>query len=528
MRNRLCNHIKNLLLPCLGFSMAVGFLSALLVTAFKLAAESVIYLSNTVYAYVRSNPIWLPAIILAAAAIGLLASIIRAHTHSCRGGGIPTSVAAIRGVISFKWITSIFILPFSALLTFLCGLPLGTEGPCVQMGTALGDGVVKCLGTKKQKGWRRYIMTGGASAGFSLATASPVTAIIFSMEELHKRFSPMLLTVASLSVIFAQIGHQILSFFGLGSGALFHLPTIDALDLKLLFAPLIVGAIVGVCSILFTRFYHRINKMMRAVISKISPKIVFPVLFACVALVGFFFSDSLGSGHHLVESIFSTQTIWYLIILTFLVRAIFMMISNTSGATGGIFLPNIAFGAMIGSLCAQGMIALGLIGSEQYLLMVVLGISSFLSSTSRIPITACVFAIEAMGGINNVLPILIATIISLLIVELSGLEDLTDTVIEARVHSINAGKERIVIEVPLTVKEDSFVIGKELRDILWPTSCVVVSFDRCRANYGNLGISAGDVLTVHYKTYKPEAAAKEFEILVGEQSDEIRKIMNPN
>ena len=32
-------------------------------------------------------------------------------------------------------------------------------------------------------------MTGGASAGFSIATSSPITAIIFSMEELHKRLT---------------------------------------------------------------------------------------------------------------------------------------------------------------------------------------------------------------------------------------------------------------------------------------------------------------------------------------------------
>ena len=39
MNNRLLHHIKNLLLPCLAFSVTAGFLSAILVTAFKLAAE---------------------------------------------------------------------------------------------------------------------------------------------------------------------------------------------------------------------------------------------------------------------------------------------------------------------------------------------------------------------------------------------------------------------------------------------------------------------------------------------------------
>ena len=198
MHDRLLNHIKTLLFPCVAFSMAAGFLSALLITAFKIATEWVIHLSGTLYGAVREKPVFMPLLILGAAALGIASSFLLSKSRSCRGGGIPTSIAAIRGIVGFRWFASIFILPFSALLSFFCGLPLGTEGPCVQMGTAVGDGVLKLLGKEKHKGWRRYIMTGGASAGFSIATSSPITAILFSMEELHKHFSPMLLTVASI------------------------------------------------------------------------------------------------------------------------------------------------------------------------------------------------------------------------------------------------------------------------------------------------------------------------------------------
>ncbi len=519
MQNRLFNHIKNLLLPCLGFSVAAGFFSAILVTAFKVAAEFVIHLSSSVYSTVRTNPAWILLLVLGAAAIGLISSFILSYSHSCRGGGIPTSVAAIRGMVSFKWIKSVFLLPVSALLTFLCGLPLGTEGPCVQMGTAIGDGVIKCFGGKKHMGWRRYIMTGGASAGFSIATSSPITAILFSMEELHKHFSPMLLTVASVSVMTAQITVQTLAWFGIGSVSLFHLPEIQAISLKLLFAPLLIGLICGGCSILFTRCYHIADKIMHGILKKLSVKIVFPILFAAISVVGFLLPNTLGTGHSLVDEIFKTQIIWYMLIIVFLIRAASMMISNTAGTTGGVFLPTLAFGAIIGSLCAEGMLALGLIEAEHYILMVVLGISAFLGSTSRIPVTACVFAVEALGGINNVLPIIIATTVALLVVEMSGLEDFTDTVIEAKIRKITKNKKPTVVVVPLTVIENSFAVGKELRDILWPNSCVVVSFERAKENYGKAGIGAGDIITVRYKTYDTVATNEELEALIGTQPE---------
>ena len=525
MENRFTIHIKNLLFPCLCFGMTTGFISAIVVTAFKLAAEWVIHHSVGIYDAVRQKPLWLPLLVPGAALIGLTASFILSYSRSCRGGGIPTSVAAIRGIVSFKWLAGVLILPFSALLTYFCGVPLGTEGPCVQMGTAIGEGVVRCLGWKKHSAWRRYAMTGGASAGFSIATGSPITAIIFSMEELHKRFSPMLLTFASVSVITAQITVQLLAHFGIGSASLFHFHEVPALSPRLLYAPLLIGLMCGAWSILFTHCYHLIDKLIRKVLGKVSIKIAFPVLFAVVALAGFGLAEGLGSGHDLVDSLLHHKNTWYMLLLIFAVRMIFMMIANTSGVTGGVFLPTLAFGAIFGSLGFRGLEALGLIGEEHYMLMVILGITAFLGATSRIPITACVFAIEALGGFYNVLPLIIATTTAILVVEISGVEDFTDTVIESKIHQITEGKQPTSVQVPLTVKRKSFIVGKEMHDVLFPNSCAVVSFTRARKNKHKSYIDSGDVITVRYQTYDPATTAAELEELVGAQSEKVRHTM---
>ena len=525
MHSRLYNHTKNLLLPCIGFSMATGFLSAIWITVFKILAEAVIHLSTNLYAAISERPVWIPVFVLGAAAIGLIASFILSISHSCRGGGIPTSIAAIRGIVNFNWIKSIFLLPFSALLTFFCGIPLGTEGPCVQMGTAIGDGVVQCFGSKKNKNWRRYMMTGGASAGFSIATASPVTAIVFSIEELHKRFSPLLVTVSSVAIITAQVTMHALASIGIGTIGMFHLPEIAAISPRFLFAPLIVGLVCGGCAILFNRFYSIVDKLIHILIKKVSIKIRFPILFACVAMIGFLLFDALGTGHGLSDHLLFTKTAWYVLIIVFLVRMILMTISNTSGVTGGVFLPTLAFGAIIGSICAQALLALGWIEPQHYTLLVALGIVSFWGASSHAPVTACMFAIEALIGIGNILSIIIATTVAFLVVGLSGLEDFTDTVIDSKIKLISKGKKPTVIEIPLTVTQDGFVVGKELRDILWPNSCRIVSVDRAPENRGKIEIYEGDVITLHYKTYDPEATVKELTSLVGKQSEEIEEIM---
>ena len=187
-------------------------------------------------------------------------------------------------------------------------------------------------------------MTGGASAGFSIAASSPIAAILFSMEELHKHFSPLLLTISSIAVMSAQVTVQILASFGIGSGGLFHLSEIGAIPLKQLYVALLVGIICGCCSILFTKLYHIIDKLMHKMLKKVSVKIVFPMIFSCVAIIGFFIPETLGTGHSLVDILFDNRIIWYMLIVIFLIRCAIMMASNTSGATGGVFLPTLAFG----------------------------------------------------------------------------------------------------------------------------------------------------------------------------------------
>ena len=529
MKKLSAHHITNFLIPCLFFSVAAGFLSAVITTLFKMAAEQVIHLSGSVRATVYADAKLLVLLVLGCAAIGFVASVILTYSRTCRGGGIPTSVAAIKGMISFKWLASILLLPISALLTFLCGLPLGTEGPCVQIGTAVGDGIVSSVaGKSKHRGWRRYIMTGGASAGFSVATGAPITAVIFSIEEIQKRLSPILLIVASISVTTAQLTANFLESLGMGTTRLFHLDVMPKMSHGTLFAPIIIGLVCGLCAILFTRLYHTIEDLMHKVLKKVSIKVIFPILFASIAIVGFFLSDALGTGHSLVDTLFETRITWYIIVLLLLIRVIFMSVSNSSGVTGGVFLPTLAFGAMIGSLCGEAMIALGWIGAEHYTLTVVLGITAFLGSVSRIPVTACVFAIEAMGGIENIIPIIIVSSIALLTVEISGLDDFTDTLIEAKLKSITKGKKRTVIEVPLKIGADAFVIGKEVKDILWPHSCLVISFEHSNLVRGTSQILEGDVVTMYYETYDPKSTADELEILVGKQDEETRRIMNPS
>jgi H+/Cl- antiporter ClcA len=345
------------------------------------------------------------------------------------------------------------------------------------------------------------------------------------MEELHQRISPLLFSVAAISVVVSQITAKFLAMLGFPNDPLFHVDNLSAFPVSRLFLVIILGAVCGVFSILFAKIYHKADRLVRVKLSKLSVMIKVPVIFASVAVIGFFITDIMGSGHSLIEKTFERELVWVSLIIIFLVRLVFMMISNTAGVTGGIFLPTLSFGAIIGALCAELFIATGMVGDEHYLLFIILGITAFLGANSRIPITACIFAIEVLNGAGNIFPIIIATTAAFLVVELSGIKDFTDTVVDIKKHAFHKGKEPYIVEVPLTVYDNSFVVGKELRDILWPAACVVVYVEQLTKGSDKLTIAAGDIIYVHYKTYYPIDTANEVDVLVGKQSKDIEDIM---
>ena len=518
---------KDKILAYLVFPTIVGIVTGAFIFAFKVASSHVMHKSQDIYSFVRDNPKYLPLLVIGAALIGIISATLLRAAKECRGGGIPTAVATIRGLLTMKWAQCIFGLFGSAMLTYIVGVPLGNEGPSVQMGAAVGDGMSLAFG-KKNRAWERYNMTGGAAAGFAVATGAPLSGIVFTLEELHRKFSPTILIVASVAVLSGTATSEALSSLFSIDATFFDLAIDKVLPLGFLWIAILIGAVCGICANLLTKVYHIIRKIKLKSGAHVPFTVKITLIFSTAAVLGFLSANFIGTGHALIDDILGGRVVWYVILIAFVIRALLMVIASNSGVSGGLFVPTLALGAMIASLIAEVVVALRLIGAEYYALLVVIGIAAFLSASSRIPLTALTFAAETLCVVGNLLPVAAGVVIAYIVVEMIGIESFTDTVIEAKVSDDNHGKTQIIVESHMKVQTGAFAIGKDVNDILWPPTCRILSIHRNSVvHHHHTGIiEEGDVLHLHYSTYQPELALERLCLYLGEQSEDEQAIVH--
>ncbi|MBE6650803.1 MAG: hypothetical protein E7613_05775 [Ruminococcaceae bacterium] len=493
------HYFKQTIVPCVLLSALAGVFTGVLIFIFKSVSKLIIEKSFEIYAFVRENVDYLPLLFVGALLVGLVSYAVVHYIPGCRGGGIPTAVAILRGHLPFKWLRTILGTFASSIVTFAMGVPLGNEGPSVQMGCAVGRGTVNAIGSKN-KAWDRYVMTGSASGGFAAATFAPLSGILFAFEEVHRKFSPILFmsVVSSVAASFT-ITEFLCEVFGTET-ALFHISLKEVLPLKYILIVIVVGAVAGAFAIFFARLYRVTDRIMRGVLAKVPRYIKIVSIFFITSVLGFFSPDFIGSGHDVIcEIMCSTAPVWYLLLIYLIVRLLLLLFANTAGITGGIFIPSLTFGAMLGSLMAKVMISLDFLPEKYAPVLVVVAMTAFLAASSKIPMTAIAFSAEAMTGAGNIMPIILGTAVAYIIVEIAGAESLTDSVIESKIHTRTEGKEHFVIDAHFTVSSDSFAVGKELRDILLPPNCVIVSMEK-KELYATL-LNDGDILHLRYKTY---------------------------
>lgn len=184
---------NNILIVVLFYAGITGIITGLILYLFRWLVSLLFEYSIMIYEYVSLNLWFIPLLLLGLALLAYIVSLLNKFEPTSAGGGIARSIGVARGLLTFRWLRTLISTFFAALFGTFAGLPLGIEGPSVLMGTATASGVYE-LGRAHPSN-KKYILSAGTSAGFAVATGSIMAGTLFTLEEVHKKFSLIVSTL---------------------------------------------------------------------------------------------------------------------------------------------------------------------------------------------------------------------------------------------------------------------------------------------------------------------------------------------
>ena len=288
-------------IPTLWYGVLCGSVTGAFIFFFKLAAHELSHISKLIYGLSVQSPLFVCITLLSLVGMAFLVYFLHKLMPEARGGGIARSEGILRGVLSYKRFKALVGTTIGSFISFLCGLPLGSEGPAVLIGTSIGDICSNISG--KKTAWSRYIMTGGAGAGFAVATGSPLSAILFTLEEIHKRFTPMLVLSVSTSVISATYVNNLLcSAFGL-TPALLEVGKIGSFDLSHVGYLVLLGLMIALAVGIFNTAVFYFDKLCDKLKKKIPAYVFLIIVFVITGVSALFYPEGVHSGHDVIIDI---------------------------------------------------------------------------------------------------------------------------------------------------------------------------------------------------------------------------------
>lgn len=355
---------------------------------------------------------WLALYILSFIIIAYLLKLIVAREPMCTGSGIPQIKGILQGDMSMRWFSVLWSKIIGGVLAIGAGMSLGREGPSVQIGACVGQGLSQ---TSRRTGFEsRILMTAGAGAGLAAAFNAPLAGVIFGLEEMQKTISPaLLLTGITASITAATVTEVVF-----GMSPVFSMGYLLPLPLNLFDVLVAAGIVIGLLGRLFNiALAYSLNTYSRLGLSGMKKPLV-PLVLA--GILGFILPEILGGGNLLVDSLVVTDyTIGFLCLL-FVGKFIFTMICFGSGVPGGIFLPMLVLGAAGGAVLAKLLVLAGLLPAMYYADIIVFGMAAYFSSVVKSPVTGSILILEMTGSFQHMLALLVVSLTAYVISDLTG------------------------------------------------------------------------------------------------------------
>ncbi len=411
------------------------------------------------------------------------------------GSGIPQIKGILLGKMHMNWFSVLFYKFVGGVIAIGSGLSLGREGPSVQLGAALAQGISRSRRRSRME--ERFLLTSGACAGLAAAFNAPLAGIIFGFEELYRNFSPVVLMATATASVTATAVTAI--FFG--EIPVFHIGNLPVLPMKMYGLLILLGLFVGFLGLGFNRLLFKAMDWFDG--QKILKKMWKPALPLAVAVIlGFVLPQVLGGGNRLVDILVKEHYGLAFLCILYLGKIFFTALSFGSGVPGGIFLPMLVLGALAGGVFSHIVIAVGVDISAYEVNFIVFAMAAYFSAVVKAPITGSILIMEMTGSFQHMMALICVSMAAYVAVDMAKGRAVYDALLcrslnkHARIKKVLRYK-RVIIE--RVVGNGSNADGKCIKFIEWPKHSLIIDIRRGEEEIvpdGETRLQVGDYLYI--------------------------------
>jgi CIC family chloride channel protein len=310
------------------------------------------------------------------------------------------------------------------------GIPVGPEGPSIQIGASLAKESADGLFHQDQP--QRLAVAIGSGAGLAAVFHAPLGGLMYTLEELLKRSDLRTNAIAAFATFATSAWTRLLSVAPMGAAWLRELAPIIPYpshldDFRLVDVPilLVLGVLAGGLAVLYQRGILRLRRSLLPL--RLAAWQLLPLVGLAFGLGASLLPTSFDNPDDLDFNALLGLSTPATALLAFGVQGIGTAVAVAAEAPGGFLAPALVVGASLGTLLHQLCLLLFAYAPATLLFA---GGGAFLGALTRTPLTAILLTFELSKNYNLLLPIGFAVLTAIAVAELFERHTLFDVMLE--------------------------------------------------------------------------------------------------
>ena len=333
------------------------------------------------------------------------------------GSGLPQTKALLEKKMEYKSPFKNIIAKFlGGVLSISSGLSFGREGSSVQMGSLIGFIFGKSF--KVENDNQNYLIAAGAGAGISAAFTAPLASSILILESLKNDYTADLKRL-TISTLLSGLCAGIIAilFFPTNIYSSISIVKPELKEYQMLMVLIIMAIIFSFLGKVFSNLFIYIKLHYERFQRKYDRHYI--MLATLIVIITFFYPSLVGGNQIItIEIIENNSFSLFGNLLILGILATLTIISNATGFPGGLFIPLLSMGGLLGKIFCIALAHFDIICLSNTGYFVLIGMSVFFISVVRTPLTGFILISEMTGNYDVMFPTLVVGILTYIFTEI--------------------------------------------------------------------------------------------------------------